>query len=203
MPLIRKDPTASAPPASPDDAKALQSPDPAARWRAARDLAGRPEGVVLLAEALRTEPDPKVREAMFTGLARTGGLQAAEAALPFVRSDDADLRTGAMDALRAMGGALTEVLPGLLRDADADVRVLACDLVRHIPPATASDLLSERLASDPEPNVCAAAVEVLAEFAGPEILPALAACGARFPHEPFLVFSISIASRRIAQATHG
>ena len=55
----------------------------------------------------------------------------------------------------------------------------------------------EILATESQANVCAAAVEVLAEVGGPELLPALAECAARFPDDPFLAFAVQVASERI------
>jgi hypothetical protein len=85
----------------------------------------------------------------------------------------------------------------LLTDPDADVRLLACELVRSQPAAGAGRMLGEVLVREPEANVCAAAVEVLAETGGPELLPLLAQCAARFPDDPFIAFAVTAASERI------
>lgn len=107
------------------------------------------------------------------------------------------MRTGALDALRAMPEATAPHLPGLLRDADADVRLLACELVRNQPSEAANQLLATLLAAEPEANVCAAAIEVLAEIGDSSVLPVLAKCAARFPVDPFLGFAIGMARDRI------
>jgi HEAT repeat protein len=167
------------------------------RWDAARAAAQVPDGLQLLRRAMLVEREPRVREAIFTSLARIGTTESAEAVLPCVRSDDSHLRTAALDALRAMPAATGLHLPQLLHDADPDVRLLACDLVREQPPAEAGRLLGEVLVHDTEANVCAAAVEVLAETGGPDLLPSLARCAARFPDDPFLAFAIEIAEQRL------
>ncbi|WP_334162495.1 HEAT repeat domain-containing protein [Phenylobacterium sp.] len=199
MPLIRKD-------AAP---KTDVRPDPAAaagrlaggtadeRWAAARELGGRPGGEEVLGAALATEADPRVREAIFTTLARVGTAKAAAVVLPHLRTDDANLRTGALDALRAMPQSAAAHVPALLTDADVDVRVLACELVRHLPSGEATRLLGDLLSREPDVNVCASAVDVLAECGGPEALPALQACAARFADEAFLRFAIQVATERI------
>ena len=89
----------------------------------------------------------------------------------------------------------------LLRDQDADVRILACDLLRNFAdPRQAEPLIWHILDADPVANVCAAAVEVLAEIGGPGSLPYLRRCAARFPDDPFVAFSIqSVAGRITAQ----
>ena len=65
--------------------------------------------VAVLAAALSRESDPRVREAIFTGLARIATAESAAAVLPYLRSDDAGLRTAALDALRAMPQAAAAI----------------------------------------------------------------------------------------------
>jgi hypothetical protein len=48
-----------------------------------------------------------------------------------------------------------------------------------------------------EPNVCAAAVEVLAEVGESSVLPVLERCAKRFGDTPFLKFSIQMAIDRV------
>jgi len=88
-------------------------------------------------------------------------------------------------------------LPGLLADQDPDVRLLSCELARGLPDEEANRLLCALLETETEKNVCAAAVEVLAEIGRPEALPSLARCGARFDADPFIAFSVKIATERI------
>lgn len=199
MPLIRGN--SSAPASAAPDAdgivKAISSGSVDDRWAAARAAAELPAGVEILERALAAEAEPRVREAIFTGLARIRTPASAAAAAPYVRSDDSGMRTGALDALRAMPEATAPHLPGLLHDADADVRLLACELVRNQPPEAANRLLAALLAAEPEANVCAAAVEVLAEIGDASVLPVLAHCIARFPDDPFLGFAIGMARDRI------
>ncbi len=103
MPLIRKTPdeaVKSADTTAP--APGLTDASPDARWAAARAAADRPEAVSDLAQALARESDAQVREAIFTALARIASSESVLAVLPYVRSDNANLRTGALDTLRAM-----------------------------------------------------------------------------------------------------
>ncbi|MFG1425875.1 HEAT repeat domain-containing protein [Roseixanthobacter glucoisosaccharinicivorans] len=197
MPLIRT--TSSMPPDAPASSPAgLTSGSSEDRWAAARAAGGSARNVAALRAALAQEQDPRVREAIFTSLALINTDDSIEAVLPHVRSDDARLRTGALDALRAMPERTARHLPALLADADSDVRVLACDLCRALPLAALHELLGALLARETEPNVCAAAVDVLADCGGQEILPALSHCALRFGGDPFLTFSIKIAKERIA-----
>jgi len=199
MPLIRKGPggTAQSAPAGAAKAAALTEGSDEERWAAARAAADDPDAVPALGYALVREPNPRVREAMLTSLSRIGTPASVEALLPLLRSDDSALRTGALDALRATKGAVRPYVAQLIHDEDSDVRLLACELVRTLPSEDGSRLLCALIDAELEPNVCASAIEVLAEVGGPEALPALARCAQRFRTTPFLVFSIKITTDRI------
>ena len=199
MPLIRS-PSAKTPPAhagAGEVERDLTQGTSDQRWDAARAARDLPNGLQLLSRAISIETEPRVREAILTSLAWIGTPECAEAVLPGLRSDDSQLRAASLDALRAMPAATALHLPRLLQDADPDVRLLACDLVRCQSADDAGRLLGEVLARDIEANVCAAAVEVLAETGGPSLLPVLAQCAARFPDDPFLAFAIQTAGERL------
>jgi len=206
MPLIRREPADRAAPAEADlgqAAAALRSGNAEERRQAARRLAAEPAAAGLLGAALAAEQDGRVRGAILTSLTRLGSSDSVGAVIPHLRSDDAGLRTGALDALREMITAVRPRLPGLLADPDPDIRVLCCDLVRELPAADATDLLCNVLDRDPEPNVCGAAVDVLAEIGTSAALPALQKCAARFREQRFLAFAISVAAERIASQRTG
>jgi len=199
MPLVRKtDKDAPQPQTSAAvTLSALMQGNPEERWAAARAAATLAGGTQALAAAIRSESDLRVREAMFTSLIRIGTPEAAQAMLPLLRADDANLRTSTLDALRAIPSAAREHLPGLLADGDVDVRILSCEILRGLPAEDATPLLCQLLVSDPEVNVCAAAIDVLAEVGTAEALPALERCAARFPQTPFLGFAARAARDRI------
>ena len=203
MPLIRKTPPPGppGPPAETDPFAGLRATSADARWTAARALDDRPGGVAALASALSGENDARVREVIFASLARAATGESAEAVLPSLRSDDAGRRTGALDALRAMPAAAAPLLPQLLADPDPDVRLLTCEVVRALPPAEASALLGALLDREPLVNVCAAAVDVLAEAGDASVLPVLGRCAERFPNETFLGFAIKVAAQRLQPRT--
>ena len=199
MPLIRKTRDAAA--GVPLDLEAvlaaLTNGTPDERWAAARAASELPASTGALGEALSRESNPRVREAMFTSLARMGTAQSVELILPFLRSQEAHMRTAALDALRAAKSAAWPYLPQLLEDADGDVRLLACELVRGVPGEEATRMLCRMLDAELDPNVCASAVEVLSEVGGAQALPVLARCEERFRATPFLAYSIKIAADRI------
>jgi HEAT repeat protein len=199
MPLVRK-PNRPPRPLSPSPTEVLAglgSANSDERWAAARAAAELPDSVDALAAALRREIEPHVREALLTSLARIGTRDSLAQILPMLRSSDAALRTGALDALRSSVSVARAVLPQLLRDGDTDVRILSCELARVLPSEEASRSLCALLADEPEVNVCAAAIEVLTEVGTPAALPALARCARRFAEVPFLGFAITLATNRI------
>lgn len=178
----------------------LGSANPEERWAAARAAGELPDAAAALAAGLPQESDYRVREAMFTSLARIGTRDSIAGMLPMLRSDDAALRTGALDALRSSVIATHELLPHLLNDPDADVRILSCELARSLPSEEGTRSLCALLARETEINVCAAAVEVLAEVGNHTALPILAQCAQRFSQVPFLTFAIRLATERITAA---
>ncbi|MBH5370565.1 HEAT repeat domain-containing protein [Bradyrhizobium glycinis] len=197
MPLVRRrGPTGGDDEIPPEPA--LDSPVAEARWTAARALSGQAAAVPALAAALRREGVPRVREAIMTALIRVGDAASIEAILPYLRSQDAALRTAAVEALCALRESLAPFMPQLLSDGDSDVRLLATELTRNMDAAQATTLLCDLIEREPHPNVCGAAIDVLAEVGTPEALPSLERCAARFSASPFLPFAISAAIARIS-----
>ena len=130
-------------------------------------------------------------------LRKSGPRERRTSSLPYLRLDDANTRTGAMDALRAMPDACRPYLPGLLTDPDPDVRLLACDLVRDAGGAEGPRWLCALIETEPQANVCAAAVEALGEIADATAQPSLSRCAERFPDDPFLGFAIKVVADRL------
>jgi HEAT repeat protein len=197
MPLIRKDAPAGAAKPAPDLIAQLKSADADARWSAARGLARVPQNVAALGAALMVESDPRVREALFTGLVQTKTDSAVAAILPLLRADDAAIRNGALDALSVMPEMVEPHIQQLLSDPDPDVRLLVCDTVRRLPGRVASRYLCALLDRESLPNVSAAAIDALSEVGDRDALPALARCAERFADEPFLAFCAKVAMERI------
>lgn len=199
MPLVKRTPAPAAHQEAPpqDIEEGLRSPEPGRRRQAAHACASRPDAIPLLSDSLRVETEPAVRQAILTALVGIGGDDAVRAIVPCLRSDDAGIRTGALDALRALSADIEPWLPSLLADPDADVRVLSTELARGMPADRATLHLCRMLERESHPNACAAALDVLAEVGTREAVPALRRLAARFAGEPFVVFAASVAIARI------
>jgi HEAT repeat protein len=179
---------------------ALAQPDPDARWSAARALSGQVAAVPALTAALSVEQVPRVREAIVTALVRIGDEASVKALLPSLKSQDAGQRAVAIEALQSLPNAILPFIASLLTDTDADVRILATELARNMSATDANRVLCDLLGHEQHPNVCAAAIEVLAEVGTRDAIPALEACGGRFADTPFLLFATSTAIARISDA---
>jgi HEAT repeat protein len=145
--------------------------------------------ITLAAVALGVEAIPRVREAIMTALMRIGDAPSVEALLPYLRSQDSGQRAAAIEALQGLPREISPFLTALLADGDSDVRILATELARNFPAAEATRLLCGLLMVEPHPNVCAAAIDVLAEVGTEEAIPAIEQCGRRFAGTPFLPFA--------------
>ena len=203
MPFIKRDASSPASDNKTDGGAAsyiaaLNSPDAEVRWTAARALGGVAAAVPALAAALGGEQSPRVREAIVTALMRVGDEASVRALMPYLRSDDAGQRSAATEALQILPEAVAPFMAALLGDADVDVRLLATELARNMPPRNATRLLCGVLEKEPHPNVCAAAIEVLAEVGTRDAVPALETCAARFAGVPFLQFAVSTTISRIS-----
>jgi HEAT repeat protein len=196
MPLIKRGPPGAPEGERTDIAAGLSAVSEQARWSAAREAGADPSSVPQLAKALAEETSPQVREAIFTSLVRIRTEASARTAAEMMRSDDAALRSGAIDALCAMPEMTQRILPGLLADMDPDVRLLSCELARSMAPDAAMQMLVFLLKTETEVNVCGAAIDVLAEVGTLDAVGPMLACKSRFPDEAFLGFAIDDAIER-------
>jgi HEAT repeat protein len=151
-----------------------------------------------LARQLEMERDAGVREAIFAAIATIGGTDAAALLAPFLRIEDAGLRNGAVESLKRLGGDAVPVVDELLQDADADVRLLAVEVIGGWPPPLASARLHGMLTSEAHVNVVGAALDVVAIAGDASLVPALDVCRARFAGEAFIAFAISMAQQGCA-----
>jgi hypothetical protein len=180
----------------PDALPALSAASPATRREAVRELSGDPTVVEHLAARLLVEPDASVRDVLLLALVRHDTAATVRALVPCLRSSDAAVRNETVRTLHAMPAGVRIVMPELLADADPDVRGFAVGMLQSLHHHDADAWIVRLVRDEGDPNVCAAAVDLLATSALPEARALLTALPARFPGEPFLAF---IVSRALAQ----
>lgn len=169
------------------------------RW-AARDLAAFPQAAAALGEHLLGETEPSVRQTLFTSLATHASDEAVAALLPLLRSEDAQMRNGAIEAMSGMPRAVAPRIDALLRDADPDVRIFTVNMLGELRHEKVVPWLEQVLQHENQVNVVAAAIEVLAEVGSSADIPALQAATRRFDGDPFIGFAAQVAIERIETA---
>ena len=165
--------------------------------RAAIRVAFRLGDAEILAQRLETEDDAALREAILTNLVRIGGVEAARPLIGLLSSDDARLRNAVIEALQTMDDSVAPEIERLLDDDNPDLRIYAVNVLASLRSPRAPDIALRVIATDPHVNVCAAAIDVLAEVGRPEMVDELRAVADRFPDRPFLAFAARAAIKRI------
>ncbi len=175
----------------------LASADAISRRQAARDLAAHPGAVPAMCGQLEDEKDASVRSVIFTSLIKLNTRTVVELLAPQLRSEDVALRNAVVEALQEMPENVEPFMDALLTDPDSDVRISAVNILRALPHDRVPEWLAQVIVNDPHVNVCAAAVDCLAEVGERDAIPLLEALARRFPDEPFIGFAVSAAIRRI------
>jgi HEAT repeat protein len=175
----------------------LQDADPSKRRWAARDLLGCSDVSAQLVARLKTEPDLSVREVVLTSLTRIGDKHAVNGLVECLRSEDAALRNEAIEAMQSLPQAVGPLMKGLLKDADSDLRIFAVNILESLRHPEVETWLIEVLETDTHVNVCATAVDLLAEVGTSAARKALLALKDRFGDEPYIQFAADLSLRRI------
>ena len=152
-----------------------------------------------IAALLVGETAPLLRETALTRLARLDGPFPAEALVLLMRKGDTALRNAAIETLGSLGERAVDALAPLFLDADAgaDARIYALTALALIASARAARLALEVALSDSDVNVCAAAIDVVAESGVRAMATALDKVAARFPERPYLAFAAEAAQHRL------
>ncbi|MGA2128052.1 MAG: HEAT repeat domain-containing protein [Xanthobacteraceae bacterium] len=175
----------------------LGADDATTRRAAARELGSRPEAVPALCTRLGIEGAPSVRGVILTSLIRQKSQQAVEGLIPLLSSEDTALRNAVIEALQDMPDAVAPHMDKLLLDPDSDVRIFAVNILSLLPHPDAPRWLTRVISEDHHVNVCAAAVDCLAEVGDEAAIGPLIALQDRFANVPFMSFAIEAALRRI------
>ncbi len=185
------------PRACPDLLQSLEDASATTRRWAARDLANCPNAAAALVQRLKAETDLSVREVILTSLTQLGDATAVAGLVECLRSEDAARRNEAVEAMKQLPEEVAPIMQDLLSDADADVRIFAVNILESLCHPDVEQWLIEVIRADPHINVCATAVDLLAEVGTPAALAALAALKVRFAGEPYIEFAANLALRRV------
>ena len=177
----------------------LENTDPLARRCAARDLATCPEAAAALVSRLQREDDASVREVILSTLTCLGNAVAVAGLVQCLRSGDAALRNEAIEAMKQLPAEVGAIVRGLLADADADVRIFTVNILESLRHPDVEAWLIEVIEHDREVNVCATAVDLLAEVGSPAALEALQRLKVHFAEEPYIQFAADLALKRISE----
>ena len=197
MGLVRRKTTETASAEQSQDFQSLMATlvkgDARDRRNAARDLVKFPEAAETLCESFGDEDDPAVQHAILTTLIKMNSDEVVKGMIPYLRSENAGVRNAAVEALQQMPEPVSEHIKELLTDGDSDVRIFAIDVLQALCHEDAPAWLGELIQTEPHVNVCATAVDRLAEIGTPEMIPALRHLAARFPDEFFMTFAVQTA----------
>lgn len=175
----------------------LEAGDSATRRTAARELVSFSDVGVALVDRLRREQDPSVRDVILTTVTRLGDPTAIAGLIECLRSEDAALRNGAIEAMQSLPEAVAPMMHQLLADADPDVRIFAVNVLALLRHPQVETWLIDLIEHDPHVNVCAAAVDVLSDVGTRAASSALLQLGKRFPDEPYVQFAVALTLGRV------
>lgn len=178
----------------------LQSTNEMTRRWAARDLAAFPQASAALMQQLTQEPDRSVREAIFVSLTQIGDQIAVDGLITCLRSEVVNLRNDAIEAMKLMPDAVAPMMQGLLHDSDPDIRIFAVNILESLRHPKVESWLIDVITTDPHLNVCATALDLLAEVGSQQAIEPLRQLKQKFADEPFIQFAIDIALTRIQGA---
>ncbi len=175
----------------------LHDDRPMARRWAARDLVDYPHADAALAERLLMEQDLSVREVILTSLTRLGSPVAIHALLACLRSQDASLRNEAIVCMQQLPAEVAPIMQQLLTCDDADLRIFAVNILGALCHPQVEAWLIQVLQQDCHVNVCAAALDLLAEVGTRQALSAIGLVRQRFAEQPYIQFAADLALKRI------
>ena len=181
----------------------LKDENPVARRWAARDLGQYAEAAPILIDHIKQEKDGSVREAILTSLTRIKSPIVVAGLAECLRSEDAALRNDAIDAIKNLPQEMVmPIISNMLSDSNPDIRIFAINILESIQHPDLEKWLIEIISKDSHVNVCATAVDLLAEVGTEAAISALKNLKERFLDEPFIAFSVDMALRRIQRTNY-
>lgn len=177
----------------------LRSEDADLRRMSARDLVAFPQACQALGDQLLLEENSEVLDSILNTLGQQGTPLAVEQILPCLRSANTFKRNQAIEVLKGLATEVAPFMEELLQDPDPDVRIFTVNVLESLRHPQVVAWLLDVVQTDPHINVCATALDLLAELGDESCLAALEEAAKRFPEEPYFEFTINMAIQRIVE----
>jgi HEAT repeat protein len=178
--------------------KELESADSMARRWAARDLSDCGDASDALVSRLKREEDISVREVILSALAYIGDETAVAGLVDCLRSEDALLRNESIEVMKQLPDRVAPIMQSLLVDPDPDVRIFAVNILESLRHPDVETWLIDVIQNDANVNVCATALDLVAEVGSKASAQPLIRLKERFADEPYICFAVEMALKRIA-----
>lgn len=171
----------------------LDSSDVTERRDAIRALPDNAEANMALVRRLEVEPVAGVRELIADTLVGRATSEVVASLMPYLRSEDASLRTLVARTLALMPELVATEVPKLLEDEDPDVRIMTIMVLSDLQHPSVPGWLHAVAEHDPHANVVGCALNELLPLAGPADLVVFERAAGRFSGDPFIAFVLSLA----------
>lgn len=178
----------------------LEDASPVARRWAARDLLDCPQSVPALVARLAMETDMSVREVVLTTLTRLGNEAAVNGLMACLQSQDAGLRNEAIACMQQLPQEVAPIMQQLLASPQPDLRIFAVNILASLCHPEVESWLIQVISQDEHVNVCAAALDLLAEVGTVRAQAAITQVRSRFADEPYIQFAADLAFMRVTES---
>jgi HEAT repeat protein len=175
----------------------LEGRDATQRRLAARELAQFRDASPVLVQRLAVETDASVREMLLASLTHLQDSTAVAGLVSCLRSEDAALRSEAIEAMAQLPDAVGSIVDTLLRDPDPDVRIFTVNILESLRHPNVESWLIDVIEHDDTLNVCATAVDLLVEVGTTAARAPLQRLLSRYPDEPYIQFAAQLALKRM------
>ena len=169
------------------------------RW-AARDLTNNLAARQAILDQIDKEANPYVIEALFSAIQGMCDEGIAQSLINKLRSEDAQVRNGAIEIFQSQPDLFAAHVKELLMDDDPDTRIFAADIIGVIRHPDARLWLHDLAMYDDNINVVGTAIDKLAEVGDTSTLPVLDSVSKRFGDASYITFAINCVRQNIGDA---
>ncbi len=147
------------------------------------------------------ESEVSVRGSIFTALLKLKDEAAIRELIELLHSDSAALRNEVIEILQQLPDEVSTHIQALLYHQNSDIRIFALNILQTLCHPDTPKWLVNVIDHESHVNVCATALDVIAEVSSVEILPALEKLKTRFT-DPYIRFAVEATIKRIQQSSH-